>query len=57
MRLSFTGASVVFDYSYNKPAHELVALGIGVDHEDHVLWTMSYPSYVSYLVTGDPVVF
>jgi hypothetical protein len=37
----------------NKPAHELAALGVSVDVQDHVLWTMSFPSSVTRMVTSD----
>jgi hypothetical protein len=55
--MNFIQASVVFSPLFcNKPAHELAALGIGVVHGDHVLWTTSYPNSVSRLVTGDSAV-
>jgi hypothetical protein len=55
--INFIQASVVFSPLFcNKPAHELAALGIGVVHGDHVLWTTSYPNSVSRLVTGDSAV-
>jgi hypothetical protein len=54
MMLNFIEASVVFAPRIcNKPAHELAALGVGVAHGDHILWTTSYPNSVTRLVTGD----
>jgi hypothetical protein len=39
----------------NRPDHELAALGVGIASEDHVLWTSSYPTIVTHLVTGDSI--
>jgi hypothetical protein len=38
---------------YAKPAHELAALGVGVAHEDHVLWISSYLDSATRLVNDD----
>jgi hypothetical protein len=38
------------------PAHELAALGLGIAHEEHVMWTSSFPTIVTRMVTGDSTV-
>ena len=54
LRTRFIDASVILNpRSCNKPAHELAALGTSVASEEHVVWTTSYLSSVTRLVTGD----
>jgi hypothetical protein len=58
MCMSLIEASVVFaPGSCNKPAHELTALGVGIPHRDYIMWTTSYPSSITHLVTDDFTVF
>jgi hypothetical protein len=57
LHMNFTEASVVHTPRLcNKPAHVLAALGVGIAHTDHVLWTSSYPTDVTRSVTGDSTV-
>uniref|UniRef100_A0ACD5UGW9 Uncharacterized protein n=1 Tax=Avena sativa TaxID=4498 RepID=A0ACD5UGW9_AVESA len=54
LHMNFIDASVVYAPRIcKKPAHELAALGVGVAQGDHAMWTTSYPSSVTRLVTGD----
>jgi hypothetical protein len=33
----------------NEPAHELAALGLGVTHQNYIVWISSYPNSVTRL--------
>ena len=58
LQVNFIDASVVYaPRACNKPAHELAALGVGVAHGDHVIWSTSFPSSVTCLMTDDYTVF
>jgi hypothetical protein len=54
IHMSFIDVCVVFvPRNCNKPAHELAALGVGVAHKDHLIWTTFYPNSIIRLVTCD----
>jgi hypothetical protein len=58
LSMCFIDSQVVYTpRGCNKPAHELAAWGVSVALEDHLLWTMSYPSFVTRLLTSDLAVF